>query len=475
LTANQSIETGWWTPRLAGPLIAAAVVRLLLLTVALIRTGTSGLAMPDTGSYAEAGRNILLHGSFTADGVPDLVRTPGYPLFLAITSLAGLPAAAVAQVILSVLTVILVWKLSRAVFIDDRIALIAAWIFAFEPSSIVLSVAQLSDTLFLALYLFSIERLAEFLLRHNLRVLAVSGLWLAAATFVRPVTYYLPIALALGLFAVLLRERGLRWKAPAVLLISVLPWIAAWQIRNRVETGYSGFSSVSEINLYFHIAPIILSRAEHTHLTNDQFGYTPFYNWNNGQSYLYQPYVEAHPEQAGWNQAQRLTFMHNEAIHIIRDNFGIYLRYCLTPLFKTVAGPFTSYLDSLLGIYSEQRMRTTGLIDDVGVVRWAILLAKSQPLYMAEKAFFDFVLLGLYLLAARGLFFIAQGVFRSSMQSTCLWMLLGMSLYFLIISAAAGGMGADARYRLPVMPVVCILAAASFRSTIPSRDNNLSH
>jgi len=37
------------------------------------------------------------------------------------------------------------------------------------------------------------ERLAEFLRGHRLRVLAAAGLWLAAATFVRPIAYYLPL------------------------------------------------------------------------------------------------------------------------------------------------------------------------------------------------------------------------------------------------------------------------------------------
>jgi len=99
-TACSSYAAGWWMPRLAGPLITAVVVRLMLLAVTLARNGIRPLINPDTTSYLEPGRNLLLHGRFVADGVPDLLRTPGYPLFLAATSLAGLPAAALANVIL---------------------------------------------------------------------------------------------------------------------------------------------------------------------------------------------------------------------------------------------------------------------------------------------------------------------------------------------------------------------------------------
>src|ERR1035438_1180109 len=89
--ADVKSKTAWWTPQLAGPVIAAAVVRLALMTIALFRVGTSALLSCDTSSYLEPGRNLLLHGRFITYGFPDLFRTPGYPLFLAITSLAGLP------------------------------------------------------------------------------------------------------------------------------------------------------------------------------------------------------------------------------------------------------------------------------------------------------------------------------------------------------------------------------------------------
>jgi 4-amino-4-deoxy-L-arabinose transferase-like glycosyltransferase len=191
LAEDPSFKTEWWTPRLAGPVIAAAVVRLALLAATLVRSGSGALLQTDTDSYLEPGRNLLLHGRFFADGVPDLLRTPGYSLFLAITSLAGLPAAALANVILSVFSVILVWKLGRTVFGDNRIALGAAWIFAFEPISVTWSCILMSETLFLALLLLSLERLAVFLRGRRLPVLAVSGLWLARGNLC-PSGYLLP-------------------------------------------------------------------------------------------------------------------------------------------------------------------------------------------------------------------------------------------------------------------------------------------
>jgi len=450
-----SLKSEWWTPRLAWPLLAATVLRLALLMIAVFRGGTRALFDPDTVSYLEPGRNLLLHGRFIAGGVPDLFRTPGYPLFLAITSLAGFPAAAVANVLLSVFSTYLVWRIGRTVFNDNRIALCAAWLFAFEPISVTYSVLLISDALFLAIFLLSMERMAVFLRERRLRVLVASGLWLAAATYVRPVSYYLPAALALGLLVVLARVPAMRWKAPAMLLISVLPWLASWQIRNWVETGYKGFSSAAEVALYFFDVPYVTARAEHRshaslYVEFDQVDFITLWEDSSGQLYLSQPYLALYPEQAGWSQAQRIAFMHAEILRIIRAHFGVYLRTCLTSAFRIVFELGAGNIDHLL--YPGNSGHAAALAADAGLPSWLALLAKASIWVVAEKAGFAIALIGLYLFAARG-------VIRGGMHNACLWLLLGTSLYFIIVPAAALPSGLS-RYRLPVMPVICIFAAA---------------
>ncbi len=452
LTASSSLEAEWWTPRLAGPVIAAAIVRLTVLAAALFQGGIASLPLSDTISYLEPGRNLLLHGRYFADGVPDVLRTPGYSLFLAITSLAGMPAAAFANVILSVFSVILVWRLGRRAFSDERIAIGAAWIFALEPLSVANSLVLLSDTLFLTLFLLAMEQLAAFLRDRRLPALAMAGLWLAVATFVRPVTYYLPVALALGLFLVLVRVKGLRWKAPAVLLITVLPWLAAWQMRNWVETRYSGFSSAAEINLYFVAAANVTSKVEHRdfNAVRKQLGYVDFAG-NSGQSYLFSPYLAVHPEQTGWSQGQRLAFMRSESVHVIRSHYRVYLISCVKSLLQPVFYLGAGYQFDR-PMYPENPGRIAGFAD-ASPSQWGRLITTADPSVVVQKVAFTVVLLALY-------FFAVLGVRNVGMRNVYLWLLLGTSLYFFAITGAMGGPGGGARYRLPVMPAVCILAAA---------------
>jgi hypothetical protein len=65
----------------------------------------------------------------------------------------------------------------------------------------------------------------------------------------------------------------------------------------------------------------------------------------------------------------------------------------------------------------------------------------------------EFVLLGLYLLAVRG-------AICGRIRRDVIWLMLGVSLYFLAVSGGAQGVG---RLRLPVMPIVCVFAAAGLR------------
>jgi len=429
------------TRRLAAPVSAAVALRVALLAATLVRTGTGIITSGDTASYLEPGRNLLLHGRFLTGVLPEIDRTPGYALFLAVVSLPGVAAAALVQVILSAFTVVLVWRLARAVFDDDRIPLTAAWLFAFEPVSIIYSVRLMPETFYLALLLLSLERMVVFLRGRCLRTLAASGLWLAAATFVRPVSYYLPVALALGLFAMMMRLPGLRWKAPAVLLLSVVPWLAVWQVRNLLETGYGGFSSIVVRNLYFYQAAEVAARVEHRFFSDVQsaLGYPDE-----------QAYFARHPEQTDWSQARRVAFMGSEAHRILAAHPGTVLKVQLEGSAVVAFTPCAADLLRLLGAYPKDGPRR---VVNEGPLRSAIRIAQVHPWEAALMAALELALLGYYLLAARG-------ALSRSARREVLWLLIGVSLYFLAVSGGAQAVG---RFRLPVMPAVWVFAAAGLR------------
>ena len=477
-------ENTWWTPRLAAPVAAAAAVRMALLAATLARSGTTVIASGDTASYLEPGRNLLFHGQFVVAGVAEIGRTPGYALFLALASWPSPVFAAILQVCLSAFSVVLVWRLARAALLirplkttvsvlhpsarapgpehpaflsphesairqdhlfhagstaNDLCAFRAAWIFAFEPVSVIYSVRLLPETLYLVLLLLSLERLAAFLRDRRLPALAGCGIALAAATLVRPVSVYLPALLALGLFLICLRVSGLRWKAPAVLLLAALPWLALWQMRNAREAGFEGFSSIATRNLYFYQAAEVTARVSHRPFIEVQreFGYPDE-----------REYQIHHPDQSQWSQAQRLDFMQAEANRILRANPWIYLREQAEGSLVAAFTPCAAELLRLLDAYPQDGAVPRRVVDE-GVAQSALRLAKAHPWQTVVMATLESALLVL-------LFFAAKGVVRVGMRNRCLLLLLAVAFYFLMVSGGAQAVG---RYRLPVMPIVCMLAA----------------
>lgn len=441
--SQSSSRSSWWTSGLAFPVLTAVVVRGALLAIAyssLAAKGISPLSRGDTPTYLEAGRNLLFTGAFSVGGLPYLYRTPGYSLFLALATLPGPLFAALLQVLLSALTVVLVWRLARAVFDNERIAFLAGWLFVFEPLSMMNSVLLQAETVFLVLFLLSLDRLVRFLRGTRLRDLALAGLFLAAATMVRPVTYYLPIFLGLG-FAIVL-PGSLRWKAPAVLLLSVLPWLAAWQIRNWIETGYSGFTSITITNPYDYEAAEVLAMAEHKPFVEVQ------------REIGYGDWLTVHPDQAAWSEPQRLAYMHEQTVRILRRYPKLFLISEIKGFFRVTFSPATTDLISQMALSNPQQISTLReRIHDQGPLRAALAWARANPWDGILSGVIAIWLLILYV-------FLIRGVLRSSVRDPVLWLLIGVSFYMLGVSSGAQAGG---RYRMPVMPIVCVLAAAGFQ------------
>lgn len=67
-----SLGTAFWL---------ALGVKVALLLV-LVQAHPEALVSHDTPSYVEPARSLLESFSFSADGRPEILRTPGYPLFL---------------------------------------------------------------------------------------------------------------------------------------------------------------------------------------------------------------------------------------------------------------------------------------------------------------------------------------------------------------------------------------------------------
>jgi hypothetical protein len=445
----KKVLANWWTPPLLWPLLVGAFIRLAVLASALAHFGIQAL-LADWGGdqYERIAQGLLRTGALLdSSGRVNLDRTPGYPLFLVLTGWGGPVSSLVVQALVSLLAIIVVWRLTRVVFGGEYAPLLAAWLIALEPLSIAHSIIPLSDSVSVIPFLMCLERLATFVREQRLWLVAQSGLWLTVATFVRPGTYYLPILLAIWLFLVLRHTRAMRWKAPAIFLISIVPWLAAWQGRNWVETGYPGFTTIDTTGLYHDYAGELISKSEHRPLGEV---------WKELSVPGEPDFEKSHPGSAAWSVSQQEEFMRSYAVHVIEAHPALSLRMqvdgALRVMFlppgprivamvvppKMVALPDGKFTLLQKGVYAEAAR------------------VAHYPVQVVAEVLLGLALAGLYLFALRG-------ILRGGVAASYLWLLLMPCAYIVAISA-----GGDAvnRYRLPIMPVLCVLAAVGIQNDL---------
>lgn len=233
-------------------IIAVALLIKVFLFYFLITYAPQSRFQNDSRDYLAAAKTLFSRGAFAevnSDGSLryEPYRTPGYPLFLAI--LHGgmkLPINGVIfiQVLLTLLTALIVYK--AAVRIDPRIALLSAVIILYDPPISIFSLIILTESLFLFLLSLFMFAFVSYLKNNRIYLVIAPALLLAMATYTRPISYYLGIAVTVFIIYANLRFRSIK-KAithALVFLIVVYSLLGIWESRNYRLTGQRTFSNV---------------------------------------------------------------------------------------------------------------------------------------------------------------------------------------------------------------------------------------
>ncbi len=206
-------------------------------------------AAADQREYRTIALNLLDHGSFSiapvADHNPDMMRTPGYPFFVAATYLfdrSGVLLIILQQLMLGVMAVIL-YLLLRYFAVSGKIALVLSALYLLEPQQWFYSLQTMTETLssFIFIVLLALAFLAPRMrpLMHTV----LYGLLIGLLLLVKPTLAILgPLLLCL-----LLLIRGRDWKhrflaaiaAGAIAFVVLTPWL----VRDYLVTGTLAFSA----------------------------------------------------------------------------------------------------------------------------------------------------------------------------------------------------------------------------------------
>lgn len=226
---------------------------------------------PDSASYVRTARALNDLGRFSyspeSPDVPEVVRTPGYPAFLAACFwLFGERywPILLAQIAFSLFTILCVYQIAATLW-NQRAAICAALWLACDLLSLTHTQFILTETMFTTLLALSLYLASQPWKRFPLAASACcQSLCLSLAALTRPISYYL----AVPYFAMLCASNAsLRLSRQQWCLITFafwLPWCGmagGWQWRNYQVTGRAEFSYIKWYNLlYYQGAGIVAQR-----------------------------------------------------------------------------------------------------------------------------------------------------------------------------------------------------------------------
>ncbi len=249
-------------------IIAAALLKLVALAQVyfLNPLGEQALIFPDSLGYIYPAQTLLTYGQLweAVSAAPLLMRTPGYPVFLALAQWLTHSATWGIVVVQNILSLVLLLPVYLTTLrLADRTA--ARWAAGFCAASVLyfsLSFAILTETVCVFLLAWFVFFAVRWLQIPRARDLFAAAVFLTLAVYVRPVAYYF-VAVSFVLLGALAAYQKSRVLAKQMALCFVLPLvvgIGTWQVRNHIKTGYNGFTSVRTYNLYIWNADYVAQR-----------------------------------------------------------------------------------------------------------------------------------------------------------------------------------------------------------------------
>jgi hypothetical protein len=215
---------------------------------------------PDLPRYLELAQSLLRDGTFRAHDVtayavppnrlaegtpmPETIRTPGYPLFLAAVLRCGGSPRTVA-LLEHLMLIALAGLMHRRGFGGFAGALLLA----VSPEAAIAANEALTETPASVLVMLAVMLLASAAHRRSGGRAAGAGLLCGIATIVRPIALYLPLPLAIVLLA---RRQTRALALPFFVAAMLLP--GAWTARNERVTGVATFSSIDGESLLLYRA-----------------------------------------------------------------------------------------------------------------------------------------------------------------------------------------------------------------------------
>jgi 4-amino-4-deoxy-L-arabinose transferase-like glycosyltransferase len=403
-------------------LLLALVIRGAVALLALERRTTEA---QDTHTYVQPAESMVAVGRFDSDSAPELSRTPGYPMLIAVGELTGhvVPTILALQVILSTATTLGVAALALAMRGSERVAVLAAIIYALDPTGIIYVSKVLTETTFAAVLTAALIASTLWARDGKRTYLVLAAVAFSIATFVRPIAYYAPVPGAALVAFIAWRYHRASVRSAVLLAtlffgIAAAP-LAAWRVRNAIVAGYDRFAGIGDVNLLDWRAAGVVARQSGKPLDEVQLQMRRELDVD-------APLISAGRFARGQERAARYREMRRRGTAIIANNPMAVALDWVAAASRTVFGRETTEWATLLGF--ETLSRPWVVTRAVLTVIWFPVLLLAVVGLLGVRWDPPVVLPGLLVAA-----------------------------YLVILGS---GPEAYSRFRVPFVPVICVFAAA---------------
>ena len=396
----------------------------------------------DAADYNQLASTLLHERQFSyqKDGPPDALRTPLYPIFIAMTySIFGEAPWVVLliQIVMDTCSCILLFLMLSRV-LNSRVAWWASLFYAVDPFLILHSVSLLSDTLFVFLCVAGSYVLAKALPERfgagTTRSILWSAVLLGLATLVRPVSQYLVVLIPLAMLIVLRKNLRRFFVAAAVFVSAFMCTIAPWLARNFVAFGEPSLSTSGAFNLLLlYAGPMEMERRN---LTIDELGTELF---READDMMRRDGLD--PKTL--NPFQQARYWRKLGIQYIVNDPAAFVKYSFVGLMHAYTNLSTRAFADMLHLQRGATEFDMKLYPNVIDLVKEFLRQKST----AEIVLGGFIALSLvvsYVLLAVGL----AMAWKTTQDKSFFIFCIAMVLYFTLI----GGPYGIARYRMPAIP-----------------------
>ena len=396
----------------------------------------SRFQLRDSYDYLDLARTLLSTGRYSGTVYPgvDLLRPPGYPLFLLIGLWLEQGETGLISLMQVLLMFVTTWILYRiCVELGHRhVGLIVVIFYLMNPNAAFWSMVLLTETLAGFWLTLGLWCFVHFWTTNRRRWLLLAGIALAAGALTRPI--FLPLAVGLIVIFFLLEWRRTHipmhsLKVSLVFIVGLLVLVIPWQLRNQQVHGWFTLSEV---------------------------GGSTFQNW-----YVAQTLAQAE----GFSRDEAAAIIANSpnplqySLGVIRNYPAIFIKEQARGILRTLLG---AEYGTWAKVWTGEDTATTGVLSafiDLGSpseIIGALATQVRNPWFWAGiyALVYDIILYAAILI---GIWRVLRN-YRHELVFNLAALLILSLIYLLIIPGVAG----ESRFRAPADPLLALAAGLAF-------------